>query len=275
MPVPSVLLIAEGDPPLAASLRVWAETHSWQLMLAGPQGAEALMSDPQIEVKAVVSLNVPFTVETVTPVVLVEVDGASPQANVSTVGEPGGRHDEAGFLAGVIVGLTSQTQWVGLVTESGSALEPQLLEGFDQGLRYGCPKCRLVQFPASEASVDGFRAQGVDVVFPVPGPSTAEVAAELGAAGLWIVWIGNPPESLPTASMAGRINLELEPLILAALEALLNGDAGSAWPYAIHNGGLVLAQLNDEAISPGRQRLVWEAYDSVATGELVIGTTGE
>jgi basic membrane lipoprotein Med (substrate-binding protein (PBP1-ABC) superfamily) len=170
-----------------------------------------------------------------------------------------------------MVGLASQTEWVGLVSESGSPLEGAHVAGFDQGMRYACPKCRIVRLTASEASVDGFRGKGVDVVFPVPGPETVRIASEVGAAGIWIVWIGEVPSEVPAASVAGRVAFELESLILAALDDLVAGRPGAAWPFAIENGGLYLADLNDEAISPGRQRLVQEAYDSVASGELDIG----
>lgn len=274
-PDQSLMLIAEGEPTLAEPLREWAAGRNWQLLLAAPQEAERLLSEAQVEPIAIVSLQVPLASDLAAPQVLVEVEGASPQLAVSTVGEPGARHDQAGFLAGVITGLTSQTGWVGLVEGSGSELEPQQLEGFDQGLRFSCPRCRLVRFSASEVSVDGFRGQGVDVVFVVPGDDSAEITGELGVAGLWIVWIGELPAGSPIASIAGRVGYRVEPLLLAALEALIQGEPGSAWPYAIENGGISLAEMNVEAISPGRQRLVQEAYHAVASGELAIGTTGQ
>lgn len=274
-PVPTLVLIAEGVPTLAEPLREWAAARNWQLRLVAPQETERLLAGAQVEPMAVVSLQAPLVSDLTGPQVLVEIEGAVPQSAVSTVGEPGARHDQAGFLAGVITGLTSQTGWVGLVEGSDHPLEAQLVEGFDQGLRYGCPRCRLVRFSASETSVDGFRGQGVDVVFVVPGDDSAEISDELGAAGLWIVWFGELPAGMSMASIAGRVAFTVEPLVLAALEALIEGAPGSAWPYTIENGGILLAALNDEAISPGRQRWVLEAYEAAASGELAIGPTGQ
>jgi len=169
-----------------------------------------------------------------------------------------------------MVGLAGQTVgWVGLVEGTGGPREPVYRAGFEVGLRYGCPKCRLVTSPASEATADGFRAQGVEVVFMIPGPAAAEAGAQLAEGGLWLVWVGELPT--PDLRVAGQVVFAVDGLIQQALDGLQVSEQGVAWPYAIANGAIRLGEVDPEAISPGRQRLLQEAYDAVAAGLLDIG----
>jgi len=275
-PTPSLLLIAAPEGFASNELAAWAADQGWGVLTADPEGASAIVGETRVDLQAIVSFGEHFggratqiAVE-VAPVVLVEAGQIEPGPRLSTVGEPGGRHDQAGFLAGVMVGLAGQTAgWVGLVEGTGGPLEPVYRGGFEAGLRYGCPKCRLVTSTASEATADGFQAQGVQVVFVIPGPAAAEAGLRLAEGGLWLVWVGD----LPTADLrvAGRVVFAVEGLIQQALEALLAGQSGVAWPYAIENGGIRLGEVDPQAISPGRQRLLLEAYEAVAVGQLELG----
>ena len=82
------------------------------------------------------------------PIVAVNVPGIEPGASLSTVGNA--RHDQAGFLAGVMTGLASQTGWIGQVTATGGLDEQAYSAGFTQGLLYGCPKCQMISQTAAE-----------------------------------------------------------------------------------------------------------------------------
>lgn len=270
-PVPELVLFAEGDPALAERLRQWAAERGWGMRLVEPEGASGALGDPRTDPQAVVVLRAPVGVELEPPAVLVEVEGAIPLERVSTVGTPATHHGEAGFLAGLLAGLTTQVEWVGQVTRAEDPLTVQYLAGFEQGLKVGCPRCRLVSLSIAEVTVDGFRGQGVDAVFVPPGPDAFPIARALGEAGLWLVWVGELPEGLPASALAGRAAFAPEALVLPALEQLLGGAQAQAWPYTIANGGLALADVNPEAISPGRQRLLNEYYQAVVSGELDIG----
>ncbi len=270
-PVPELVLIADADPGFGERLREWAAERGWGFRLVSPQQAASALSDPQVDSQIVVSFEVPIDSELSGPAVLVEVEGATPSERMSTVGTPATHHGEAGFLAGLLAGLTTRVEWVGQLIGTGEAQEAVLLAGYEQGLKIGCPRCRLVSLGLAEASVDGYARQGVDVVFVPPSAEAVPLAAALGEAGVWLVWIGAPPPGVPPESLAGRVGFALEPLLFGALEALAAGEVGQAWPYAIHNGGLVLADINSEAISPGRQRLLDETYRAVANSELDIG----
>ncbi len=282
IPTPSLLLIAVEDRSVATELAAWAADRGWGVLSADPAGAGAIVSEPRVDLRAIVSFGEHFggradqIAQEVAPLVLVDAAGIEPGPHLSTVGEPGARHDQAGFLAGVMVGLAGQTGWVGLVEGTGGPLEPVYRAGFEAGLRYGCPKCRLVSSPASEATVDGFRGQGVEVVFVVPGPGAGEAAARLVEGGLWLVWVGELP--FPGPKLAGNVVFAAEELILRALEALQAGETGAAWPYSIENGGIRIGVVDPQAISPGRQRLLQEAFQAVAAGRLELGidpVTGE
>jgi len=272
-PSPNLILIGVDDAALSAALRQWAAGRGWGTMDTGPDELRSLADDPTLAPLAVVSFGQP--VSSPAPTVLVEVEGATSSDRVSTVGTPGARYDQAGFLGGVLAGLASQTEWVGELYPAGASDDPiqgAYRDGFAQGVLLGCPKCRVVSLSSAEASVDGYRGQGVDIVFVVPSPETQAQAAALAQAGVWVVWSGPLPEALSAASsgLAGRVSFELQPLLLEALEALAGGAAGQAWPYSIQNGSLVLADLNSAAISPGRQRLLEEAYQAVASGDLAL-----
>jgi len=274
-PTPSLLLIAAPEGFAASELAAWAADHGWGVLNADPEGASAIVAETRVDVQAIVSFGEHFggraaeIAVDVAPMVLVEAGEVEPGPRLSTVGEPGGRHDQAGFLAGVMVGLAGEAGWVGLVEGTGGPREPVYRAGFEAGLRYGCPKCRLVSLTASEATVDGFRGQGVEVVFVAPGPAAAEAGAQLAEGGLWVVWVGDLPT--PDLRIAGQVVFASDGLILQALDALQAGEPGAAWPYSIGNGGIRLGDLDPEAISLGRQRLLQEAYDAVAAGLLDIG----
>jgi len=274
-PTPSLLLIAAPEGFAASELAAWAADHGWGVLNSDPEGASAIVAETRVDLRAIVSFGDNFggraaqIAAEVAPVVLVEPGQIEPGPRLSTVGEPGGRHDQAGFLAGVMVGLAGQTGWVGLVESTGGPREPVYRAGFEAGVRYGCPKCQLVISPASEATIDGFRGQGVEVVFVVPGPAAAEAGAQLAEGGLWVVWVGDLPT--PDLRIAGQVVFASDGLILQALDALQAGGPGAAWPYTVENGGIRLGEVDPEAISPGRQRLLQEAYDAVAAGQLDIG----
>ena len=274
-PTPSLLLIAAPEGFAANGLAGWAADHGLGVLQSDAEGASAIVGEARVDLRAIVSFGDHFGGQAAqisaerAPLVIVGAEGIEPGPRLSTVGEPGGRHDQAGFLAGVMVGLTGTTGWVGLVESTGGPLEAVYRGGFEAGLRYGCPKCQLVTSPASEATVDGFRGQGVEVVFVVPGPGAVQVAALLAGGGLGLVWIGDLPA--PDLRVAGQVVFAADGLIEQALDALQAGERGAAWPYAIENGGIRLGKLNPEAISPGRQRLLQEAYEAVATGQLDLG----
>ncbi len=283
-PIPVLLLVTEDESsPLEAALRQWATGHGLELRLRSPAGADGtgLASTPGVQ--AIVWIGGEPGPEASgwaggLPLVVVDSEGITAGGSLSTVGEPGARHDEASFLAGVLAGLVSQTRRVGLITATGGEHEAVGRMAFVHGLRYGCARCRLVETGAEEIEPETLAGQGVDVVSAVPGPEAETGLSLMAEAGLWIVWTSEPPSGVAEERLAGGVRFAPEALVEQALEALLAGEGARGWPYSVENGGIQLTGLNAAALSPGRQRVLEAAYQALAQGGLDPGldpVTGE
>lgn len=267
-------MISDSEQGWESELATWADRAGLKFTIVTPSGASAYLGEPQTNAVAVVSVEEALgdglqqaAAEGI-PIVAVNVPGIEPAASLSTVGNP--RHDQAGFLAGVMTGLASQTGWIGQVTDTGGPDEQAYSVGFTQGLLWGCPKCQLISQTASELTIDRFRANSVEVVFLIPGPAASETAQVLAESNLHMVWIGeNGP---PSDALVGRWIFEEGSLIILALDVLISTGEGQAWPVSIETSTLFPVDINDELLSPGRQRLLEEAYEAIAAGELDIGT---
>lgn len=194
--------------------------------------------------------------------VVLEPAAASPGPTLSTIG-PETRLDQAGFLAGLAAGHATTFGGVGLVGgDDGSAFA----SGFDEGVRYACPRCRREPIPDS-----GAVPLGIDVVGYPPGYDVP--VAPPGPGEVWVVLAGS---AMPAWAdrVAARVVTAPETLVLAALEALTLGQAGQAWAFNAENGGLRIADVNPEAISPGRERLVRDSELGLRLGQLVVGGGG-
>ncbi|MEW6568147.1 MAG: hypothetical protein AB1449_08275 [Chloroflexota bacterium] len=275
-PVSVVLLVGlDENGAEAAALRAWAEAKSWELVMVPgeandgdpmPAGTEAWVSVGDVPAwHPGPGMNPSLPGIVIDPV---EVEAAG---TVSTVGGPGTRYDQAGFLAGVIAGLASRSQVVSLVDETGSPQDAVLAQSFLQGLRYSCPRCRLIRQAAAEAGPQPLVVGAADVAFVVPGSEADEVWQSLASADVWAVWVGEAPGVVGAELWAGGVAYAPEAMVPVALEALLRGEPARAWSYAIEQDGLRLAGLNPGALSPGRLRLLERAWEALREGSLDIG----
>jgi len=73
--------------------------------------------------------------------------------------------------------------------------------------------------------------------------------------------------------VAARVRVAPEVILGAALEQLWEGEPGEVWPFDAGDGGLV-TEVNPQAISPGRERLLREAEARLASGMLAVGGGG-
>ena len=271
---PELLLIAAGEVVWQRDLADWAAQRGWVFTRADPSNAATYLREAKPHVQAIVSwreaLNgdLQMAAEDEIPVVAIDVPGVSPMPFLSTIDDP--RHDEAGFLAGVMTGLASQTGWVGHVTDTGGPNEEAYSAGFGQGLLWGCPKCRLISQAAADMTLDKFRANTVDAIFLVPGPAADGAVGTLAGGGLSMVWVGEGGPAVE--ALIGRLIFIEGPLVLLALDDLVRTGEGRAWGPSIETATLIPVDINNEFISPGRQRLFEEAYEAIASGELDIGT---
>ncbi len=262
---------------MGEALHAWAEARGYRLEFASSSGAP---QTPPVQTIAWVSVGrVPAWVTeagaaAARPGVVVDAEGAEPSRAVSTVGGPGSRFDQAAFMAGVMAGLASRTWVVGLVDEMGAAQDAVLARGFVQGVRYACPRCQIVRQVGAEAAAQRLLATLTDVVFVVPGPAYEEVWQRLAAAEVGAVWVGAPPQAIAAENWVGGVEFDPAALVCSALEALLAGEAGQAWPYSLAQGGMRL-DVGSGALSPGRLRLVEQAWQALMDGSLDTGLDPE
>ena len=272
-PIPKVLLIAAGPMAWEESLDTWVADRGWDLEVADPATASTRLRESALLV-AVASAQEALGSDLIQAagegiaIVLIDFPGVDPRPSLSVIGN--GEYDQAGFLAGVMAGLASQTGWVGEVTATGGRNEADYRVGFAQGLVWSCPICQLVSQTAADMNLDGYRVRNVDVVFPFPGPAVDEAAEMLEAGGLPVVWIG--PGGPAAEALVGRVIFEADRLVVPALEALLETGEGTAWRYSIETRSILPVDINADLLSPGRQRLLDQAYEAIADGNLDIGT---
>ena len=279
-PVPSLLLITgESQELLEGALRTWAEEQGWLLDIRIAPDLAGWAEVPGLQ--AVVEIGSGLSEDelaTVAPgVLIVTVDhlSAQPGDRLSTVGTPNVRHDQAGFLAGALTGLASQS-WVVAAISSGGEHDAVYLAAFEHGLKYSCPHCWSETMGAWEATAEELQARRVDAAFVLPG--AGPLPSSLSTSGVWIVYVGEAPPDLSAERIAGSVVFEPQPLVLSALEGLRAGEGGTAWAYAVENGSLVYGPLTPNAISPGRERILEAVWQSLASGELEVGVdpiTGE
>jgi hypothetical protein len=270
----NVVFIVEGvTSEVAAAVRVWAERAGWTVR----EGPEDDLSEKLAlgELAFVVSRGMagwaadPAFVDAGVKGVDVDSDVA-PQQHLSVIGRTGLRWEEAGFLAGGLGGFTGAGKAVGMSTSADEDGLSALLAGFDQGVRYACPKCDVLTQDGDAFDPDELIRSGVDGVFVTPGDSAEETARRAAEAGLWIIWLGEVPADLPADRLAGRVRLAPEALVGTALQSLVDGGTGQSWSYSVETESLLLADLHPEAISPGKQRLALEAWEKLQQGLLQV-----
>ena len=266
-PRPALLLVGEAQNPLTAILQSWAEQRGWEFREAvgsefGPEVAAAVLLGPQGEAE------LPALSAAGVPVVTLDLEGVSAAPRVSTVGQPGARRDQAGFLAGALAGLISQSGAVGLI---GDPADEPYQTAFLHGLRYLCVGCSLVGLAPEAASVDAFRAKAVDVVAVLPGAAAGSAAQRLAGAGFWLVLVDQPAEPFDPNEVAARVVFEAGSMLTGALEALLSGQPGQAWPYSVELGSIRAVEVHSGALSAGRQLLLNQVVGALAAGSLDPG----
>jgi hypothetical protein len=202
------------------------------------------------------------------PVVTLDLEGVSAAPGISTVGLPGARRDQAGFLAGALAGLISQSGEVGLI---GDPADEPYQTAFLHGLRYLCVGCSLVGLAPEAVSVDAFRAKGVDVVGVLPGTAAGSSAQALSGAGFWLVLVDQPAEPFDPNEVAARVVFEAGSMLTGALEALLSGLPGQAWPYAVELDSIRVIEVHSAALSAGRQQVLDQIVGALAAGSLDPG----
>jgi basic membrane protein A len=107
------------------------------------------------------------------------------------------REDQAGFMAGALAGLMSESKTVGIV--AGMEIPPvkKFRNGYENGVKHVCPECNTIGVyidsftdPArGKAAAESQIAEGADVIFGAGGPTGS--GGILGAAqqGVWVLGV--------------------------------------------------------------------------------------
>lgn len=272
---PTLVYFGEDERIDLEILNQWAEGHGW-IFTQEPVAEVDTWSDRPGR-GAVLIAGEDITSERIAgfpPEVLfiiLEGGGVEPSERVSIIGDPGARRDQLSFLAGMMVGMATDRRSVGLLTDGDSGFQPVYRMGFIHGLRFACPRCGLFEDSAASANAAALEQARVDALLILPGPGAKDAAGRIMGARIWAVWLGDPPPDLLSERLAGWVRFSPTPLILHALEAMLEGEAGRMFPYSAATGGIEYEVLTDDAISIGRQGFIERAWDRMVAGELGTG----
>lgn len=185
-------------------------------------------------------------------------------ANARAFTQPDAREDQAGFLAGMVAGLATQTDRVAVLADVSGPVGLKYRNGFLSGVRYICPQCRLdtidltdplaVEFGAAEGGK--YAALGADVLFAAAGPAGDAALQAAAAAGAWVIGAGRDVSAevfqMGAAAGAERVltSVYLDPAaaLSAALAEYTAGRPGAGLqPLALANGGVRMGPLTDPA----------------------------
>lgn len=191
------------------------------------------------------------------------------------------RHPErVAFAAGYIAALTAPDWRIGGILPQTPAGDPNLQQAFTNGVKFHCGRCApqfapVVFFPltaalpagsnavAVQAAFDELEKNIIEVIYLHPSLATAETWQALAAKKKLLIGEISPPEDVRERWIATVTEDILAPLgdLIPALAAGQGGQVIAA--------PLVLRDIDEERFSIGRQRLVEEAIQMMASGLLL------
>jgi hypothetical protein len=211
-----------------------------------------------------------------------------PAHNLSLAVADGAAADQTAFLAGYIAALITPDWRVGVISPAGQPGEATVL-GFGNGVRYYCGLCRPAFPPFPDAGyplfaelADGageadwqavvglFQPWSVQTVYVAPEVASEGLLQALAGAGFNLMGAGPAPAGLAEhwiATIGGGDPLQS---VREAWPGLLAGAEGQRLTAA-----LSLEEINEDLLSPGRQRLVEEMMAGLAAGYIDTGIEGQ
>jgi basic membrane lipoprotein Med (substrate-binding protein (PBP1-ABC) superfamily) len=200
------------------------------------------------------------------------------------------REDQAGFLAGAMAGLLSESKTVGIV--AGMEIPPvkKFRNGYENGVAYVCADCETIGVYI-ESFTDPARgktaalsqvAEGADIIFGAGGPTGS--GGILGAAqeGVWVIGVdqdeyfttfkggaADGADKLLSSAMKRVDNAVYNAIKTAAMGTFQSGTA----LFDAANNGVGLAAFHDaeSAVSAEIQAKLQEIFQMLASGELDTG----
>jgi hypothetical protein len=274
-PSPDILLLGKNAYIDTQGLSTWADERSWSLDQAPVDTMEQWVSRSGLRAVILAGSEAPRQEAELFPtavqVIVLDGAGLEPGERLSTVGEPGARRDQVGFLAGMMVGMATSTRSVGLLSGTGGEYEPVYRMGFIHGLRFACPRCGLVEDRADTSNPEVLEQERVDALLVLPGEGAVQAAERMMGGGIWVVWADIVPDEMSQSRLAGWVHFDATPLVIEALEAALAGGGGAAYPYSAETSGIAFQVSQPEAISPGRLGFIQRAWERMEDGDLDTG----
>lgn len=205
------------------------------------------------------------------------IPGLAPGANLSLISPGGFPADQMGFLAGYMAAVVTPEWRVGMVGVSDTEQGVQTRQGFLNGVVFFCGLCQqtytpfytypmYVELPVAasqtewQAAADVLVDKAVRTAFIAPGAGDDELLAYLAEAGVQLIGTSSPPPDAQDQWIAS-ITPDVIPTLIIMWPDLLAGKGGLSQPAS-----LTISEINPELFSPGRQRLVEEMVDNLASG---------
>jgi basic membrane protein A and related proteins len=200
------------------------------------------------------------------------------------------REDQAGFLAGAMAGLLTESKTVGIV--AGMEIPPvkKFRNGYQHGVSYVCAECDTIGVYI-ESFTDPARgktaalsqiAEGADIIFGAGGPTGS--GGILGAAqeGVWV--IGVDQDEFFTTFRGGAADgadmllssatKRVDEAVYQAIKSLVEGNfqSGTALYEAANDGvGLAPFHLAESVIPAEVKTALDDIRTRLASGELLTG----
>ncbi len=201
------------------------------------------------------------------------------------------REDQAGFLAGALAGMMTNSNTVGIV--AGVEIPPvkKYFNGYENGVNYVNPEANVLGVyeasftdPVKGASTAGqFIGEGADVIFGAGGPTGSgaiKAAAEQGAYVIgvdqdeYLTTFGNgesPGADRLLSSAIKRVDVAVYDQITAVINGTFTGNGIAIYEAA--NDGIGLADFHDtaEVVPEAVKTRLDEILTMLADGTLMTG----
>lgn len=209
------------------------------------------------------------------PFVLIGSDKPEPAVNISEIHMSA---DRVSFIAGLVAILIAPDRRAGGLFSADDPLSPQRMDAFNNGARYFCGRCvpvyaPVVFFPltsavsggqgdeAWKAAFDELNQNRIESLYLPPEAASREMLDYLTGQSVRLVGTASPPEGY--ASMWAA-TVTQDPV--AALEELWPHLSATGTPGHVINAPIVLRDVNDLLLPPGRQDLVEKIAAELAAG---------
>ncbi len=201
------------------------------------------------------------------------------------------REDQAGFLAGALAAMVSESGTIGIV--AGQEIPPvkKFKFGFDNGAKYVRPDIGLLGVylptfidPALGASTaEQMVGDGADVIFGAGGPTGSGAIAAAAAKGAYVIGVdqdefgttfagGSAPGADKILSSAiKRVDVAVYSTIKAVLDGTFKGNGVLVFDAAGDGVGLAPFHMAEASITPAMQAKLDEILAALADGSLTTG----